>query len=374
MTNRRGKLAPIGDLAGRLVELCGHVCLTGEEDPLADELEATYADAGEPTTRVANSVVVGTPGQRPMVVLVGHIDVVPATDRDRDPRVTAAADHEPARDSGVDGNVVVGRGTSDMKGGVAVAESLYRDQRLRDAADYDLALVLYGGEEGSADTNELPAVLDEVGWLSTAALAIVLEPTDLDIHAGCLGGLQAELTFTGRQSHSARPWQGANALTAAGELLVDLGGVSPTAVTVDGITYHDTLTATQAWTGNPKNVVPGYATVNVNYRFAPDRTLDQAERELADWVDGRAEIAIVDRVPPAPPALDEPTVAAFVEQSEAPITAKQAWTDVARLAAAGVPALNYGPGCTSQAHQAGEFVPVANLAHARDTIANFMTG
>lgn len=349
------------DVVERLLELCGHLCVTGREAPITDALQEHYLD--HPVERIGDSLVVGAPGgDRPLVLLVGHLDVVPPTEQDEEPRVEERPD----------GTVIVGRGTSDMKGGIAVAEVLFADADLRTSSPYGVALVLYAGEEGPAEANELGAVLAGVPWLADAQLAVVLEPTDLEVQAGCLGGLHAQLTFRGRAAHSARPWHGENALTKAGAVLAELHGRHPVAVDVDGMVFHDVLTATQASTDNARNVIPGGFVVNVNYRFAPDRTLDEAERELLAWVDGRADVEIVDRAPPAPPQLDAPLVSRFVETVSAPLTAKQAWTDVARLVAAGVPSVNFGPGLTGQAHQAGEFVPVSNLETARDQLARFL--
>ena len=352
---------PEVDVVERLLELCGHLCVTGHEAPIADALQEHYAD--HPIERIGDSLVVGAPGgDRPLVLLVGHLDVVPPTELDEEPRIEERSD----------GDVVVGRGTSDMKGGVAVAEVLFADEALRTSSPYATALVLYAGEEGPAEANELGAVLAGVPWLTDAELAIVLEPTDLEIQAGCLGGLHAQLTFQGRAAHSARPWHGENALTKAGALLTELHGRDPVEVTVDGMAFHDVLTATQATTDNARNVIPERFVVNVNYRFAPDRTLEEAEAQLLGWVDGRAEVEIVDRAPPAPPQLGAPLVSRFVGSVQAPLGAKQAWTDVARLVSAGVPALNFGPGLTGQAHQAGEFVPVANLRTAVEQLRRFL--
>lgn len=355
MTADASDVSPPFDLGGRLVELCAQLSVTGREAALADALERRFA--GQPLRRVGDSLVVGAPGERPLVALVGHLDVVPPTDADAQPRV----EERPG------GPVVVGRGASDMKGGVVVAEALFTDDALRTGSPYELVLVLYAGEEGPAEANELGAVLAAVDWLTSAQLAVVLEPTDLEIHLGCLGSIHAELRFRGRQTHSARPWHGENALTKAGALLAELHERAPVQVDVDGVRFRDVLTATQAWTRNPRNVVPGEFVVNVNYRFAPDRTLTEAERELRAWVDRRAEVKVVDRAPPAAPRLDAPLVGALIDHLGAPVAAKQAWTDVARFAALGVPAVNYGPGLTSQAHRAGEWVPVANLreVHAR---------
>jgi succinyl-diaminopimelate desuccinylase len=353
------------DLVAALLEHCGALSVTGEETALTDALEARYRAGGRPVTRVGDSLVVGGPsGDRPVVALVGHLDVVPPTDADAEPRVEV---HD-----GVE--VVVGRGASDMKAGNVVAMALLDDAELAATPPYELVLVLYAREEGPADDNELADVLDAVPWLASVDLAVVLEPTDGEVQVGCLGGLHAEVVFTGRQAHSARPWHGENALTKAGAFLAELHDRQPDEVEIDGIAYQDVFTATQAWTDNARNVVPGSFTVNLNYRFAPRFDAVEAERVLRDLVGDRAEVQVVDVAPPAPPRLDTPLVAALVDALGVPVTGKQAWTDLARFAALGVPAVNYGPGLTAQAHQRGEHVPVAAVVEAHDRLRAFLAG
>lgn len=331
--------------------------VTGDEAAMADHVVATHGH--DTTTRVGNSVVVGAPDDRPTVALVGHLDTVPPTDADRDPRV--------------DGDRVVGRGASDMKGGNAVAEQLLLDTPTD--GPYNVVLVLYAAEEGPDEHNELRQVLAEVPWLHDTALAVILEPTDLEVQAGCLGGLHALLQFEGVAAHSARPWNGENALTKAGDLLAELHRLDPVDVEIDGVLYRDVWTATQASTENARNVVPDRFVVNLNYRFAPSRDLETAEAELLALVADRAEVEIVDRAPPAPPRTGDPLVARFVEVvGDGQVTAKQAWTDVARFAQVGVPAVNYGPGLTGEAHRSGESIPVANLVTAYDRLATFLRG
>jgi succinyl-diaminopimelate desuccinylase len=257
--------------------------VTGAEAALADTLERRYRDLGEPVVRVGDSLVVGAPdADRPTVLLVGHLDTVPPTDADTVAR-------EATLDDGT--AVVVGRGTSDMKAGNVVAMHLMEDATLRTASPWSIALLLYAGEEGPASGNELCAVLDAVPWLADAALAVVLEPTDGRVELGCLGGIHARVTFHGAAAHSARPWQGRNALSGAGSFLTALEHRAPVTRVVDGIDFRDVLVATQAWTGGlgpqergtaPMNVVPDRFTVNVNLRFAPSRDLVTAEQELRD--------------------------------------------------------------------------------------------
>ncbi len=368
-------------LVDRLIEHCATLSVTGEEQALTDAVEQRYRGLGETVVRVGDSLVIGspTPG-RPCVLLVGHLDVVPPTEDDADPHVSTLDDGT---------GVVVGRGSSDMKSGNVVAMHLFEDAELRAASPWSIVLLLYAGEEGPATGNELTQVLDAVPWLTEASLAIVLEPTDGRVELGCLGGLHAEVTFHGAAAHSARPWQGRNALTAGGALLAALQSRAPVAHVVDGIDFRDVLVATQAWTGglgpdergtSPRNVVPDRFTINVNLRFAPFRDLDAAESELRDEIarlagpDADILVTVVDRVPPAPPHRGHPAVTSFVAAVGAELAGKQAWTDVARFAERGVPALNFGPGATAQAHQRGEFVAVDAMTDVHQRLRTFLSG
>lgn len=351
------------DLVARLVEQCRHPSVTGDERLLADTIEERYAALGQSVHRVGDSLAIGAPsGGRTVVALVGHLDTVPPTEADREPRREV-----------VDGvEVVAGRGTSDMKGGNVVAMSLLEDSELVASSPYDLVLLLYAREEGPAEENELADLLAAIPWADQIDLAVVLEPTDAEVQLGCLGGLHAELTFAGRAAHSARPWHGENALTKAGAFLAELHRRDPRPVEIDGITYHDVWSATQAHTSNARNVIPDRFVVNLNFRFAPSRDLAAAENEVRALVGDQAAVEFVDHAPPASPGLDRPVVRRFVDTAGAPVTGKQAWTDVARFAEMGVPALNYGPGLTAQAHQRGEYVPVDSLVDVHEALRRFL--
>jgi len=353
------------DLVERLVAHCRHLSVTGQEGTLADELEQHFRTAGEVVVRVGDSLVVGEPdGRRPTVALVGHLDVVPPTDDDRDVRV-AVHDGD---------DVVIGRGTSDMKAGNVIAMAAFEDEQLRADSPYAMVLVLYAREEGAADDNELADVLAEVTWLGGVDLAIVLEPTDGEVQVGCLGVINATLSFHGKQAHAARPWHGDNALTKAGRFLTEVHDWPAVAVDVDSVRYFDTMAITQGWTDNPRNVVPALFRLNVNFRFAPTRGLDAAEAELRTLIGDRADVEIVDRALPAPPRLDAELVQRFIHATAATVTAKQAWTDLARFAALEVAAVNFGPGLTSQAHQRGEYVPVDALVDGHHRLVAFLRG
>jgi len=369
------------DLVTRLLEQCAVPSVTGSEAAIADAVAERYRTRGEQVVRVGDSLVIGAPDpDRPTVLLVGHLDTVPPTDAD-------ALAREATLEDGT--AVVIGRGTSDMRSGNVVAMHLFEDRDLRATSPWSVALLLYAGEEGPAEGNQLRAVLTAVPWLTEAALAVVLEPTDGRVELGCLGGIHARVTFQGAAAHSARPWQGRNALSAGGRFLAALDARAPVAQTVDGIDFRDVLVPTQAWTGGlgpggagraPMNVVPDAFTVNVNLRFAPSRDLaaaaDELRGEIAELAGPDAELTIelIDESPPAAPRRDDPTVAAFVTAVGAVVGGKQAWTDVARFAERGVPALNFGPGATAQAHQRGEWVAIDAMVDARERIAAFLTG
>jgi succinyl-diaminopimelate desuccinylase len=311
----------------------------------------------ETVTRLGNSLVVGRTGDRPLITLLGHIDTVPEQG------------NGVAR---IDGDRMYGLGTSDMKAGVAVMIHLLEDHDVADGP-YDVVGVFYDKEEGSSDDNGLEEVLDRAPWLTGAALAVVLEPTDLRLELGCNGVMNADVVFTGTAAHSARPWMGENAVTKAGAWLDRLHRMEPEAVHVDGLEYREVFSVTRASGGIANNIIPAEFTVNINYRFPPVYDLAQAEERLravaadADRVDVK-DRAAAGAVPTANEHLDR-----LVEALGAERSAKQGWTDVARLGARGVPAANYGPGDPGLAHRVDESVALANLDAAYRGLARFLT-
>ena len=358
--------APLAEaLAVRTEALCAIASPIGQEKALCDGLEAWARGRFPRVRRLLDSLVVmvdpeeGTLG-RPLVALCGHLDTVPVHEEDRGP---------PRREGGR----IVAPGSSDMKSGVAVAIEL-AERMPRAARAADLALVLYSREEGPFVENELGPVLEQASELRRASLAICLEPTDGKLQLGCVGSLHATLTFEGRSAHSARPWQGDNAVHRAGALLVELAGRPPREVLSGGLPFREVLTVTRIEGGRARNVVPDRCTLNLNFRFAPDRQVDDAVREvesLAARFGARAEVT--DRAPACPAFVDHPLVARLRERGGLAVEPKQAWTDVARLAAAGIPAVNLGPGATAQAHQRGEWVEVAAIERAYRSLERFLT-
>jgi succinyl-diaminopimelate desuccinylase len=358
---------PLGEaLSARTEALCAVPSPIGEERVLCDDLEGWARGRFPHVRRVENSLVVmvDPPGpagaDRPLLALCGHLDTVPVHPGDRGP---------PRREGGR----IVAPGASDMKSGLAVAMELAA--RLpREARVADLALVLYSREEGPYLENELGPLLERSPELHGAALAICLEPTDGRLALGCVGSLHATLTFTGRAAHSARPWQGENAVHRAGALLVELQARAPRDAVSGGLPFREVASVTRIEGGRARNVIPDACTLNLNLRFAPDRTVDDAVREVEEL--GRrhgAAVVVTDRAPSCPAFADHPLVARLRERGGLEVEPKQAWTDVARLAAAGIPAVNFGPGATAQAHQRGEWVEVAAIEATYRALERFLT-
>lgn len=356
-------------LAARARSLCAVPSPIGEERALCDEVEAWARGRFPHVHRVENSLVVRVDGDvpvthapglaRPLVALCGHLDTVPVHPEDRGP-------------PRIEGGRLVAPGASDMKSGLAVAMELAlrlpREERFA-----DLALVFYAREEGPFLENELGLVLERAPEVRGAALAICLEPTDNTIALGCVGSIHATVTFPGRAAHSARPWQGENAVHRAGPLLAELLARAPREARSGGLTYREVISATRIEGGSARNVVPDRCAVNLNFRVAPDKALETAERELVALAERFGATALVtDRSPPCPAFADHPLVARLREHTGARVEPKQAWTDVARLAAAGVPAVNFGPGATSQAHQRGEWVELEALAACYRAMERFL--
>jgi succinyl-diaminopimelate desuccinylase len=306
--------------------------------------------------RLGNSLIVGKRSQRPLILLVGHIDTVPAQGQG------------PAR---IEAGRVVGLGASDMKSGLAVMVHLLEDPSVR-LGPYDVVGLFYDREEGPVDENGLEPVLRQAPWLAEAEFAIVLEPTDLELQVGCNGTINATVRFEGHAAHSARPWLGENAITKAGSWLADLHTCRPESVIIEGLEFKEVFSVTTAAGGITRNVIPARFDLNLNYRFAPDKTLDEAEARLREVAAVADVIEIVDRAPSGPVPRDNPHLERLAALSGAVRTPKQAWTDVARLAQYGIPAVNYGPGETAQAHQAAESVAIANLPVAFEALRRFL--
>jgi succinyl-diaminopimelate desuccinylase len=347
--------------SGTVAEVCRALVATpseyGEEALIADLVEERCRELGVRMERLGNAIVARTGGDGDAVALVGHLDTVPNWE---------------GGGVGVEGDRIVGRGAADMKGGVAV---MFRLLERFAHEPRPLQFVFYDREEGPNHLNGIHAVLAEATLLRTApAFAVVLEPTGNTVHAGAVGTMNADVTYHGRLAHAARPWEGANAITAAAAALARFAARREEPVVVEGLTFHDTVTITMASGGAARNVVPDRFVLGVNVRVAPGRSLDDAQREVERLAGPEAEVEWLDRSPPATPSVTTPAIADFVRRTGLEVRPKQAWTDVATLQAAGIPALNFGPGEPAQAHQRDEWVSIAALQQCEATLAGYLEG
>jgi len=355
----------VTDLAQRLdstlLELCAIASPIGEERALCDALCARLGElrlAG-PVRRHGDSIVVPvTRGRGPRVALVGHLD-------------TVRTENGPAR---LEGGRCFGAGSSDMKSGLAVMLAIAESVPAEHLA-YDLSLVFYAREEGPFVDNELGLVLERDPELAAVELAVCMEPSDNRLHLGCVGSIHATVTFRGRTAHSARPWEGENAITRAAPLLAELDARRPRETVLDGLTYRSVMTVTRASDGGRgRNVVPDRFALNLNYRFAPDRTIEEAKREILALIGDRAEVEFTDLSPAARPNASNPLVQALVRAGVRSVEPKQAWTDVARFAERGIAAVNFGPGENAQAHQKNESTSLALLHEGYAITSRWLRG
>jgi succinyl-diaminopimelate desuccinylase len=258
-----------------------------------------------------------------------------------------------------------------MKGGVAVMMELAAWAAGTELG-YDLGLLFFPREEIGPEWNPLPAVFEATPIVDESALVICLEPTDNTLQLGCLGNINARVVFEGRPAHSARPWLGVNAIKLALEGLRPVLELEPLDVDIDGLVFREVVSVTQIDDcGNATNVIPGRVEATLNYRFAPNRTLAEAEAHLRGLVGGRLEIT--QAAPAAPVAMSSPLVGRLRELGNFEVQPKQAWTNVADFAARGLDALNFGPGATRYAHTADELVDIVELGRCYDALQAFFT-
>ena len=329
------------DLTAQLVDA---ESVSGAEKPLADGVEAALRTLPHLTVlRDGNVIVARTSlGRDQRVVLAGHIDTVPV------------ADNLPSR---LERGVLYGCGSSDMKSGVAVQLRL---AALVPEPNRDVTYVFYDCEEVEAERNGLLRVSRNSPDLLAADLAVLMEPTDGLVEGGCQGTLRADVVANGKRAHSARSWMGVNAIHEAGQILDVLRAYEPAEPEVDGLTYHEGLNAVFISGGVAGNVIPDKCVVTVNFRFAPDRSPEQAADHVREVFAG-FEVRVTDVADGARPGLTEPAAASFAAAIGGTPRAKLGWTDVARFASLGIAAVNYGPGDPMFAHRADEHVDVAAI-------------
>jgi len=342
-------------LAKRTLELVRIPSIYGDEGALADYFEnwGNQVFGAQFVHRVGNALWLGNADERPSIVLVGHLDTVAP------PEGAGWQAHVQ-----IDGDRVVGLGSSDMKGGLAVAQAICED--LRENSPFNIFFALYDKEEGPHIDSGIVSLIDRFES-SRTSLAIVMEPTDGLVQLGCVGSLHARVTFHGQAAHSARPWHGENAIHKAGSLLTALAARGRNTVKFDGLEFHEVMNATLADGGTGRTTIPAAFTMNINYRFAPGKSIETAEKEVLDLVGAAADVEFTDRAPSGRVCQDNEIVKKWVD-SGVQTAPKQAWTDVARLTEVGIDAVNFGPGETAQAHQRGESASVPALAAAYESL------
>ena len=339
-----------------------HPSVTGAEKVLCDDLEERIGGRpGWRVERVANNLLVSRAAPDPSrekLAFAGHLDTVPEPEDGIEVRV--------------EGDKIHGRGASDMKAGDAVMLAMIEDLDWSESWAEPL-FVFYEREEGPHVENGLGVVFDAFPQVLEAEAALVLEPTEGALEAGCVGTAQVEVTFRGRAAHAARPWLGENAVTKAGEFLSRLHVRAPEEVIVEGLPFYEVMTPTLANGGRTANVVPDLFRINVNHRFAPGRDLRDVRRAFEKLLApfGGTAFEIVDYAPSGPVALDNPVLQRFLAAG-AEARPKQAWTDVARFAEHGVAAANFGPGTPAQAHQADEWASRALLEACYSRLESFL--
>jgi succinyl-diaminopimelate desuccinylase len=311
--------------------------------------------------RDGNVVVARTTlGRDERVVLAGHLDTVPL----------AAVPNLPAA---LRGDRLYGRGTCDMKGGVAVQLRLAAAlAQMPERQTRDVTWVFYDGEEVEAVRNGLGRIARQQPELLDADFAVLLEPSNGTVEGGCNGTMRVEVTVSGVAAHSARSWMGRNAIHAAADVLTRLGDYRAREVEVDGLVFREGLSAVLIQGGVAGNVIPDRCVVSVNYRFAPSTTVEAAFAHLQDVFAGYP-LELVDAAPGARPGLDQPAAKAFVETVGEPPRAKYGWTDVSRFSALGVPAVNFGPGDPNLAHTDEEHVPVDQVRRCEEVLLGWLT-
>ncbi len=337
------RTVPSSDLAARTLELVDTPSESRHEGAAMELVRSLLP--GAPLYDDGEAIVWGDP--RAPIALAGHVDTVPAQG------------NIPGR---IDGGAVHGLGASDMKGGVAVMLELA-------LAGAPARYVFFTREEVPLEESPLPGVFAS-GVLGGVELAVVLEPTDCILHAGCLGNLQARVDFHGESAHSARPWTGRNAIHALVDGLVPVAALEPLDVELDGLVFREVLSVVRVAGGIAQNVVPAEASAELNFRFAPGRTRDEAEARLRELVPA-GELHVLHNSPAALPALTNRHVARLRELVP-DVAPKQAWTPVAQFAEQGIDAINYGPGATAYAHKVDEQIPIENLHTAYETLAQFL--
>lgn len=335
--------------------------VSGNEKALADAVHEALLKLDHLSVhRDGDSIVARTNLNRERrVILAGHLDTVPL------PRTEGALGTVPSKV--VDG-VLYGRGATDMKGGVAVQLALAA--QLTDP-QYDVTYIFYDNEEVEASRSGLGRLSRNTPELLNADFAILLEPTNGTVEGGCNGTSRFRVTTSGVAAHSARAWMGENAIHAAAPILTRLSEYEPLTVTVEGLDYRESMNAVRIDGGIAGNVIPDYCEVQVNYRFAPDKDVAQAEAAVRELFEG-FDVVRTDGANGARPGLDQEIAASLVKILGQDPKPKYGWTDVARFSALGIPAVNFGPGDALLAHSDNEHVTQQAIRDCLETLRSWL--
>lgn len=346
-------------------QLCNIHSVSGDELTIADAVEAMLREHASHLSviRDGDTIIARTElGRDRRVAVAGHLDTVPINEN---LPVCDVIDPESGE------AMIWGRGTVDMKAGVAV--QLVLAVELTDPA-VDLTWIWYDHEEVSAELSGLGRAMRNHPELFEADFAILGEPSNGTIEGGCNGTLRARVTTHGKRAHSARSWMGVNAIHRAGALLEKLAAHEPERIVVDGLEYREGLNAVGIEGGVAGNVIPDHCSFEVNYRFAPSRSTDEAVNVVREFFADADEVEIVDLSPGARPGLDAPLAQRFVEAVGTTPTAKLGWTDVSRFSALGIPAVNFGPGNPLLAHADDERVSIAQIESGTEALRSWLSG
>lgn len=348
-------------LINKTVELVKINSVIGNEKDICDYVEGFLRKyfKDENIIRHNNSLIAFTDfdSNKKTITLLGHLDTVPGSN-DFTGKI-------------ID-NRIYGLGASDMKGGLAVMMSLIEFFKDREPA-YNLIYVFYEKEEGPYEENGLEPLLRNYNKIQDSDLVFALEPTDNTVQMGCLGTMHAWVIFKGKRAHSARPWEGENAIHKAHRILKKLSDFDRVEYDFDGLKYYEVMNATMCQFSGGRNIIPEEFRLNINYRFAPGKTIQQAQEDFLKFVEDQAQVIFTDISPSGKVCKDNPILKDFIGKYDLDVLAKQAWTDVGRLSQYGLDAVNFGPGDPSQAHQKNEYIPIDNLARSFEIFSDFLS-
>jgi succinyl-diaminopimelate desuccinylase len=349
-------------LARRALELVDISSVSRHEEDIARHIASCFDETSLSLELEYDNCLYLTPTRRPstpFVVFAGHLDTVPPQD------------NFPGR---IENGFVLGLGSCDMKGGLAVMIELANWIESQDGGQaLDAGFLFFGREELTFDESPISGVLERVPEIKDADLIVVMEPTANELQLGCLGNLNADVIFTGSTAHSARPWLGDNAITTAVRALSDLAHFRPREVIVGGLPFVEVVTITGIEGGRARNVIPDLVTCHVNMRYAPEREPHEAEEELRALAGPQSEVLIIGNAPPGGVSTDNHLIASLRAAGGARVTPKQAWTNVGEFYTYGLDAVNFGPGKPELAHTRDERVEVQSLVRALSDLQAFLS-